>query len=351
MPFSRRTFLNTSAAAAAFGTTQLLGLDRGNAQNRAQVLNLYSSRHYNTDRALYDDFTKQTGIRINLVEGKEDELIQRLKSEGRNSPADIFITVDAGRLWRLTEDKLFVPAVSRVLTSRIPANFRDPQNRWFAFSSRARVIMYNRDKVNPSQLSTYEDLANPKWRGKVLVRSSSNIYNISLVSGLIQRLGAKTTEDWCRGLVANFARQPEGNDTAQITALSSGRGEVALVNTYYLPRLAASKNPQEREAAQKVGVFFPNQGTSGTHTNVSGGGVMATSKNKAAAVRFLEYLASNSAQGHFARGNNEYPVVPGVPLDPILASYGTFKPETLNVSAYGRNSSIAVRVMDRADWK
>lgn len=249
MQISRRQFVTTAAASAAFGAVQLLRPDTSTAQTK--VLNLYSSRHYNTDNALYEGFTKQTGIKVNLLEGKDDELLERIKSEGAKSPADVLITVDAGRLWRAEQMGLFASSSSSILNQRIPGNLRHPQGKWYGFSKRARVIVYNRDRVNPSQLSTYEDLANPKWKGKLLVRSSTNVYNVSLVSALIEKLGAGATESWCKGLVGNFARSPSGGDTDQIKAVASGVGDLALCNSYYLLRLVKSKDPQEQAIGKR----------------------------------------------------------------------------------------------------
>lgn len=349
MTLSRRTFLATGAAAAACGSTVFLHETPGVAQTK--VLNLYSSRHYNTDKALYDGFTQQTGIKVNLLEGKDDEILERIKTEGPNGPADVLITVDAGRLWRAEQMGLLAPVTSAVLNRQVPATLRHPKGLWYGFSKRARVIIYNRDRVNPAQLSTYEDLANPRWRGKLLIRSSTNVYNVSLLSALIQQLGAPATEKWARGIVANLARAPQGGDTDQIKAVAAGLGDLAVSNTYYLIRLAKSDKAEDQAIAKKLGIFFPNQKTWGTHVNISGGGVVATSKNKATATRFLEYLSSAKAQDFFARGNNEYPVVKGVRLDPVLARYGSFKEANLNVSIYGRNSAEAVKIADRAGWK
>lgn len=347
--FSRRIFLGAGTAATVVALSQLSRPKRSFAQ--AKTLNLYSSRHYNTDEQLYQGFTDQTGIEINLIEGNDDELIERIKSEGVNSPADILITVDAGRLWRAEQAGLFAPVQSSVLTEKIPANLRHPDNLWFGFSKRARVIMYNKDMVDPNELSTYENLADPKWRNKIVIRSSSNIYNQSLVAGLIEVLGEEATEEWCRGLVANFARPPEGNDRAQIEAAAAGIGEIAVANTYYLPRYANEDDPAKQAIFNQIGVFFPNQNGRGTHVNISGGGMLKNAPNREAAIAFLEYLASPDAQEFFALGNNEYPVVEGVPIDPVVASFGEFKSDTTNVNAYGANNALAVRIMDRAGWK
>ena len=288
---------------------------------------------------------------MNLVEGKGKELLERIKSEGRKSKADIFLTVDAGNLWDAQEEGVFAPISSSTLTKNIPSYLRDPENRWFGFSKRFRVIMYNKGKIDPSQLSTYEDLANPKWKNKFVIRSSSNIYNQSLVAWLIAALGEAKTEEWCRGLVANFARKPQGNDRAQIEAVASGLADLTLANSYYLASYGVSKDPQKQAIFKKIGIFFPNQNGRGAHGNISGGGVVKTAPNKQGAIKFLEYLVSPSAQKFFAEGNNEYPVVEGVALSPVLQSFGSFKADETSVSEYGFNSTKAVKVMDRAGWK
>lgn len=347
--FSRRMFLGAGTAATVVAISQLSNTKRSVAQSK--TLNLYSSRHYNTDEELYEGFTNQTGIKVNLIEGKDDELIERLNSEGVNSPADVLITVDAGRLWRAEQAGLFAPVRSTILTEKIPGNLRHPNDLWFGFSKRARVIMYNKDLVDPSELSTYENLADPKWQNKIAIRSSSNIYNQSLVAGLIEVLGEEETEQWCRNIVENFARPPEGNDRAQIEAAAAGIADIAVANTYYLPRYAKDDDPTKQAIFEKIGVFFPNQDGRGTHVNISGGGMMKNAPNPESAIAFLEYLASPEAQEFFALGNNEYPVVEGVPIDPVVASFGEFESDTTNVSAYGANNALAVRIMDRAGWK
>lgn len=347
---TRRVFLGASAAVGAVALAELTGVKDSFAQRRgAGVVNLYSSRHYNTDKRLYTDFERQTGIRVNLIEGKGDELLERIKSEGKNSPADILMTVNAAILWQAQRDGLFIPVNSRILRERIPPYLRDPANHWFGFSKRARVIMYNKSKVSPSELSTYEDLASPKWKGRIVMRSSTNIYNQSLVANMIVRIGKERTERWVRGLVANFARPPEGNDSAQIEAVAAGIADLTIANTYYLVRYA--NDPRKREVYDRVGVFFPDQRGAGVHINISGGGVLRHAPNKENAIRFLEYLVSPSAQDYFARGNNEYPVVKGVKLEPVLAQWGTFKEDTTGVAKQGPNLAEAIRIMDRAGWK
>lgn len=345
---TRRSFMVAGGATLALTAAQLNRPRRATAQTGE--INLYSSRHYNTDDALYEGFTEQTGIRVNLIEGDADELLERIASEGANSPADVFMTVDAGRLWRAAQEGIFTPIDSAILTERIPENLRDPEGLWFGFSKRARVIMYNRDRVNPAELSTYEALAEPKWSGRVLIRSSSNIYNQSLVAGMIETNGLEATEEWARGFVSNFARPPEGNDTAQIRAAAAGLGDVAIANSYYLVRLGKSEDPADQEIFSRVGAFFPNQSERGTHVNISGAGVLNTAPNPEGAQAFLEYLSTPTAQEFFAQGNNEYPVVEGTELDPLLASLGDFVADEVNVEAYGSNAGDAVQLMDRAGW-
>lgn len=349
MKISRRVFLATGSAMAAVAVGSLGQKNQALAQN--QVVNLYSSRHYDTDNALYEDFTRSTGIRINLVEAEANQLIERIRREGRNSPADILMTVDAGTLWRAKEAGLFQAVSSSTLTSAIPANLRDPQGFWFGLSKRARVIMYHKDRVNPSELSTYENLVDPKWRRRLLTRSSSNVYSQSITGSMLAVHGEAKTLEWARGLVANFARNPEGGDTPQILAVAAGAGDIAIVNTYYLPRLIKSSKADEREAASKIGVFFPNQGDRGTHVNISGAGVVANAPNREGAIRFIEYLTSREAQRAFADGNNEYPVVVGIPANDIVRGFGEFKEDQLNAATFGANNPEALRIMDRAGWR
>ena len=314
-------------------------------------LNLYSSRHYQTDEALYDDFTKATGIKVNRIEGKGDALIERIKSEGANSPADVFLTVDAGRLWRADQAGLFQPVNSDKLNSAIPANMRHPDGHWFGFSERARVIYHNKDNVDPEGLDSYEALADPKWKDLVCIRSSSNIYNLSLLSSIIEAHGEQAAEDWAKGVVANFAREPQGGDTDQIRAVAAGECGISVGNTYYFVRLMTSDKPEDKAVVEKVGVIFPNQDGRGTHVNVSGAGVLKNAPNRDAAIKFLEYLASEQAQRYFADGNNEYPAVNAVEPNPTLKSLGDFKEDSINVAVYGENQPTSQKVFDRAGWK
>ena len=318
----------------------------------AQDLNLYSSRHYQTDEALYSGFTKATGIKLNRIEAGEDPLIARIINEGAASPADVLVTVDAGRLWRAEQAGLFQPIQSKVLNERLPANMRTPDGQWFGFSARARVIVYNKLTVNPADVQNYEDLASAKLKGKVCTRSGSHIYNLSLMSALIEHLGEAKAEQWAKGVADNFARAPKGGDTDQITAVASGECGVAITNSYYYVRLMKSTKPEDQKVIAATGLIWPNQKSFGTHMNISGAGVIKTARNKDAAIKYLEYLTSEDAQTYFAEGNNEWPVVKGAALNnKALASLGTFKMDTLNISALGKNQPAAQKIFDRVGYK
>jgi iron(III) transport system substrate-binding protein len=317
----------------------------------ASEINLYSSRHYDTDETFYTNFTKLTGIGINRIEAKAEELIERMKAEGANSPADVFITVDAGNIERANVDGLLQPVTSDTLTKAIPAHLRHPDGSWFGFSKRARVIIVAKDRMKPEDVPTYESLADEKVKGKLLIRSSGNIYNQSLMGSIIAADGAEQAEAWARGIVANMARAPKGGDTDQIKAVAAGEGDVAVANSYYLGRLIVSDNAEDREIASKVQIVFPNQNGRGTHVNISGGGVARHAKNVEGAVKFLEYLVSDEAQMLFASGNVEYPVVEGVKLPAPLDTFGSFKEDTLDAQKYAALNAEAVQIMDRAGWK
>jgi iron(III) transport system substrate-binding protein len=322
------------------------------AWTQGPALNLYSSRHYETDEALYSNFTKQTGIRINRIEGGEDALIERIRNEGDKSPADVLITVDAGRLWRAEQSGLFQPVKSRALESRIPAAYRHPDGLWFGFSARARIIAYSKRNVKAGEITRYEDLANPKWKGRICTRSAGHVYNLSLMSSLVNYLGEAKTEEWARSVASNLARTPKGGDTDQLKAVAAGECDLAISNTYYYVRLLRSQKPEDRAVAEKIVVLLPNQQDRGTHVNVSGAGVLKHAPNREAAVRFLEYLASDDAQNYFANGNNEWPVVPSVkPNNSALATLGEFKTDSLNVGALGKNQPTAQRIADRSGFK
>jgi iron(III) transport system substrate-binding protein len=334
----------------------LLGqvLTFGSAAALAQdpVLNLYSSRHYQTDEALYNNFTKLTGIKINRIEAGEDALIERLRNEGERSPADVLVTVDAGRLWRAEQLGLFQPVKSALLESRVPESYREPGGRWFGFSLRARLIAYNKSKVRPDEIRTYEDLADPKWKGRVCMRSSTSVYNLSLMGALIDHLGEQKAEAWAKGVHANLAQEPKGGDTDQLKFVAAGLCDVTVSNQYYYARLARSEKAEDKQVAERVGVVLPNQATWGAHVNISGAGVLKNAPHREAAVKFLEYLASDEAQRYFADGNNEWPVVAGVKVDnPVLSSFGEFKRDRLNVAVLGRNQPSSQKIYDRVAWK
>ncbi len=317
----------------------------------AQEVNLYSSRHYSTDEALYENFTKATGIKVNRIEGKGDALIERIKSEGANSPADILLTVDVARLWRADQAELFQKVSSASLEKRVPENLRHPDGHWFGFSTRARLIYYDKSKISAGEITSYEDLADPKWKGKVCIRKSSNVYNQSLLGSIIAAHGEAAAEDWAKSVVANFARDPVKGDTNQLRGIGSGECEIAVANSYYFVRLLTKPKDSDKGLADKIGVVFPNQGDRGTHVNVSGGGVLKNAPNREAAIKFLEYLASDEAQKYFADGNNEYPVVAGVAPASAVVGLGEFKTDPVNVAVFGDNQPLAQKIFDRAGWK
>mgnify|MGYP000893426819 FL=1 len=315
-----------------------------------KVLNLYSARHYQTDEALYSNFTKQTGIKINRIEGKEEELLERIRNEGTNSPADVLLTVDAARLAKAHELGLFAPVKSALLEARIPANLRTDD--WFSFSTRARVIIFNKAALKAEDVQSYDDLANPKLKGKVCTRSGSHPYNLSLMASIIAHQGEAKAESWAKGVVANFARAPKGGDTDQIKAVAAGECAVTISNTYYVARILRSDKPEDRKIADAVGIVWPNQNTTGAHINVSGGGVLKNAPHKEAALKFLEYLASDDAQRYFADGNNEWPVVASVKVDnPALKRMGGFKADPLPVGNLAMYAVKAQVIFDKAGYR
>lgn len=332
------------------GLTLLVGAFVASVSAAQGVVNVYSARHYPSDDALYQRFTEQTGIEVKLLEAKSDELLTRLRSEGSRSPADVFIAVDAARLQRAEEQGIFQPVSSSELNIDVPESLRHPEGLWFGLTTRARVIFASRERVDDSVTLDYEDLATPEWKGRVLVRSSSNVYNQSLVASMVETVGADAAEAWCRGIAENFARSPQGGDTDQIRALAAGEGDVAIANHYYYMRMLVGSE-SDRAAAAKVRLIFPNQDDRGTHINICGAGVVATAPNRANAVRFIEFLLSEEAQGAFAAGNHEYPVANNAEPDPTLQKLGEFKADAVNVTALGRNNAEAVKVMDRAGWR
>jgi iron(III) transport system substrate-binding protein len=314
-------------------------------------VNLYSARKEELIKPLLDRFTAQTGIQVNLVTGKADALLKRLQSEGMNSPADLLITTDAGRLHRAKAAGVTQPVESENLNAAIPTIYRDPEGHWFGLSLRARPILYVKDRVDPATLSTYEALAGPEWKGRICIRSSSNIYNQSLVASLIAANDEADTEEWAKGLVANLARPPKGGDRDQIKAAAAGQCDIAIANTYYLVGMLSSKDEAQRTAAERMSVFWPNQDGRGTHVNVSGAAVTKSARNVDAAVRLLELLASDEAQQWYAQTNGEYPVRPGIPASATLAAWGDFKADDLSLTKLGELNGDAVRLMDRAGWK
>ena len=317
----------------------------------AQEVNVYSSRHYSGDKIVFERFTKQTGIKINVIEGDDRAAPQRMQAEGRNSPADLLITVDAGHLWRATEADLLQPIKSKTLESTHPGTPARAERPVVRLSQRARVVIYNKDTVKPSDLSTYEDLADPKWKGRILIRSSTNVYNQSLLASIIAADGADKAEAWAQGIVANLARAPKGGDTDQIKAVAAGEGDIAISNTYYFARLQSSTKAEDKAVVEKVGIFFPNQNGRGTHVNVSGVGVAKHAPNRDNAIKLLEYLVSPESQKNFAEGNYEYPVVAGVPQSPAVTEWGPFKTDSVNAVVLGRNNAEAVKIADRSGWR
>ena len=339
------------SAALATALATLVATSPARAAEEA-VLNLYSARHYQTDEALYENFTKATGIKINRIEAGDEQLLERIKSEGANSPADILMIVDAARLWSAQQQGLFQPVKSAALTERIPASMRDPDGNWYGFSSRARVIVYNKAVVNAADVPTYESLADPKNKGKICTRAGSHPYNLSLVAALISHNGEAKTEEWAKSVVGNMARTPRGGDTDQIKGVAAGECAIALSNSYYYVRLLRSAKPEEKEWAAKTGVVWPDQASFGTHVNISGAGALKHAPHRENAIKFLEYLASDSAQAYFANGNNEWPAVKGaVAKNAELESLGTFKADPLPIATLGKNTPAAQKLLDRAGWK
>ncbi len=317
----------------------------------AAEVNVYSARKDHLLKPVLDEFTKQSGIKVNLLSAGEDQLLERLKTEGKDSPADLFITTDVVHLHKARVAGVLQPVQSQTVNQAIPAAYRDPQGYWVGLSARARVVFYAKDRVKPSDITTYEDLADPKWKGRICVRSSSSTYNQSLLAGLIAVNGPAKAEAWAKGIVDNMARKPQGGDRDQINAVAAGQCDIAIANTYYFGGMLTSSKADEREAAAKVGIAFPNQQGRGAHMNVAGAGVTASAKHKAEAVKLLEFLAGPDAQRLFAEANNEFPVRPGVKPSPVVAAWGPFKGEDINVAMLGENSADAIRIFDRVGWR
>ncbi len=314
-------------------------------------VNIYTARHYDVDAELYAQFTEETGIQVNVIEGKAPELIERLKREGESSPADLFITVDGGILHTAKAEGVLQPVVSDVVDAQVPAELRDTDSHWIGLSTRARVIAYAKDRVNPEELSTYEDLASDKWKGRLLVRSSSNLYNQSLMASLIALNGEEATEQWAAGIAANLARDPEGGDRDQAKAIVAGVGDVAIMNTYYVGHMSVSDDAEEVKVAEQIGVFFPNQDSTGTHVNISGAGLTKHAPNKAAAVKLIEYLTAKEAQEKFSSVNFEYPVNPDAEWPELLQSWGTFNKQSVDFAAYSEYNPKTVEISNKVGWK
>ena len=315
------------------------------------VVNLYSARLYESDKALYEQFTKQTGIRVNVVSGKAPELIERIRREGEDTQADVFITVDGGVLNTAKKAGILQPLPAGAFSQDVPKNLRDRQDYWVGLTTRARVIVYSKDRVNPGALSTYEDLADAKWRGRVLVRSSADLYDQSLLASLITINGYEKAEKWAGGIVTNMARQPRGNDRAQAKAIAAGTGDVAIMNTYYIGQMLNSKDPEEVHVARNTGIFFPNQKTTGAHINISGAGLTKYGKNRENAMKLIAWLVSVPAQEALSNGNYEYPVNPKARKNKLLEEWGTFRTQQIDFSLLGENNPNAIRIFNKVGWK
>lgn len=334
-----RLAVATLACALTAGTVQ------------AAEVNVYSARKDHLLKPVLDAFGQKTGIKVNLLSASEDQLLERLKSEGKDSPADLFVTTDVAHLHAARVAGVLQPVTSKAIETAIPAAYRDPQGYWTGLSARSRVVFYAKDRVKPSEITTYEDLADPKWKGRICVRSSSSTYNQSLLAGLIAVNGPTKAEAWAKGVADNMARKPQGGDRDQISAVAAGQCDIAIANTYYYGGMLTSTKEAEREAAAKVGIAFPNQQGRGAHMNVAGAGVTASAKNRGEAVQLLEFMAGPEAQALFAQANNEFPVRPGVAASPVVAAWGVFKAEDINVAMLGENRAEAIRIFDRVGWR
>ena len=339
----------TAIFAAACGNDD--GAAIGESAGEAGVVNIYSGRHYDSDYVLFDAFEEETGVKINVVEARGDALIERLAREGEATPADLFLTADAGILWRGQERGVFKPIDDESVLSRAPAHLRNDQNLWIALSKRARIIIYDKEAGLPEGLATYEDLADPAYRGMICIRSSSNVYNQSLLASVVARLGEEAAQQWAAGVVANFARDPQGNDTAQIEAVAAGDCRLAVVNSYYVARYVGVDDPEKAAIGDRIGVLFPNQETSGAHVNISGAALTLHGANEENALKLIAFLLRDDVQADFARGNNEYPAVEGVSAEGPIAALGEFREDDLNVSRLGELQAVAVRIFDRVGWR
>ncbi len=315
------------------------------ASNSDQVVTIYSSRNEQLIKPLLDKYTEATGVKVELVTDKAGPLMERLKAEGDNTPADMLLTVDAGNLWQAAEQGLLQPVASEVLDANVPAKYRDSEGQWTGLSLRARTIMYDPSKVNVADLSTYADLANPKWKGKLCLRTSNSVYNQSLIGSMIENLGAAQTEQVVRGWVDNLATDVFSNDTSMLEAIAAGQCQVGLSNSYYYGRIL-DENPNF-----PVKIFWANQDTTGTHVNVSGAGVVSGSDNPAGALKLIEWLSSDEAQGLYASSDKEYPVKEGIDESEMLRSWGEFKRDEISVQKFGSLQTQAIQLMDKAGYK
>lgn len=322
-------------------------------EKKLNEINIYSQRHYTVDEIQYKNFEQLTGIKVNVVKANADELIERLKNEKENSPADLFITVDVGKLYRARELDLLQKLTSPIISKNVSDEFIDPAGYWTPITYRARIVVYSNERVNESDLSTYEDLSNPKWKGRLLVRSSSNAYNQALMSSIVANLGQEKAEAWSSGLVSNFARDPKGSDRDQVKAIAAGQGDIAIVNSYYIGLLLSSEKEEELKAGNSVSVFFPNQGEGerGSHINVSAIGLTKNSPNRENAIKLIEYLTSEEAQKVYINNSYEYPVNPKVEPDDIVKNWGKFRPDNLDLNLLGKFREDAIFVFDKTGWK
>jgi len=324
-------------------------------QSVASEVNVYTSRHYDSDEKIYTDFKNLTGIKVNIISGKGKALMERLRLEGKNSPADLFITSDAGNLWKIQKDGMFKEILSEKVKKTVPKNFMGPNNEWVGIAKRSRVIFYNSERVTDLEIKniTYEDLADPRWKGRLVVRSSGNIYNQSLVASLISNIGIERTEKWAKGIVKNFARKPQGNDRSQILAVANGEADIAIANTYYIGlMLSGEKGVEQKNAAEKVSMIFPGQADTGTHINISGVGILKNAPNASNAEKLIEYLLTDKVQKHIVDNTYEYSIKSNIMPNKIIAEFGlNFKTDEIYASEFGKFNAEAVRLMDRAGWR
>ncbi|GLB59771.1 Fe(3+) ABC transporter substrate-binding protein [Cytobacillus sp. NCCP-133] len=321
------------------------------SKKEEQVVNVYTARHYEADEQVYKDFSEETGIKVNVVKGEAEELIERLKREGESTEADLFITVDGGVLAHAKDNDILQPVESDVISENVPESMRDKENKWIGMSTRARVIVYAKDRVTPDLLSTYEDLTSEKWKGKVLARSSTSLYNQSLLASFIELNGEEAAEEWSAGIVKNFARQPDGGDRDQAKAIAAGTGDIGIMNSYYVGLLANSSDPEEVKVAEGLGVFFPNQETNGTHVNISGIGLTKHSKNPENATKLIEYMTGKEAQEYLSANNYEFPVNPEAEKPEILKSWGDFNMQELDFDTLGKHNQKAIEIFNKTGWK